>query len=168
MADFSKLVPFILQWEGGFVNDPLDKGGATNKGVTIATFRQFYGANATVEQLKNISIAEWDNIFKSGYWNRWRADEIRSQPVANILVDWLWLSGSPAIKLPQQLLGVTADGVAGAQTIAAVNASEPRTLFDNIKARRVEYINNIILKTPTNERFRKGWMNRLDALKFEL
>ena len=28
-----KLAPFILKWEGGFVNDPLDLGGATNKGV---------------------------------------------------------------------------------------------------------------------------------------
>ena len=167
MADFSKLVPFILQWEGGFVNDPLDKGGATNKGVTIATFRQFYGANATVEQLKNISIAEWNNIFKSGYWNRWRADEIRSQSLANILVDWLWLSGSPAIKNPQRLLGVVPDGAVGQKTIAALNAADARKLFDDIKAARVQYINDIIARTPTNERFRKGWMNRLNALKFE-
>ena len=34
-----KLVPFILSWEGGFVNDPDDVGGATNKGITIATWR---------------------------------------------------------------------------------------------------------------------------------
>lgn len=39
MADVRKLLPFILKWEGEFVNDPLDKGGATNKGVTIATWR---------------------------------------------------------------------------------------------------------------------------------
>lgn len=35
MAIANKLVPFILQWEGGFVNDPDDLGGATNKGITI-------------------------------------------------------------------------------------------------------------------------------------
>ena len=39
MADVNKLLPFILKWEGGFVNDPADAGGATNKGVTIATWR---------------------------------------------------------------------------------------------------------------------------------
>ena len=33
MAEVKKLVPFILKWEGGFVNDPDDLGGATNKGV---------------------------------------------------------------------------------------------------------------------------------------
>ena len=38
MADVRKLVPFILKWEGGFVNDPDDLGGATNMGVTIGTY----------------------------------------------------------------------------------------------------------------------------------
>ena len=167
MADYKKLIPFILKWECGFVNDPLDKGGATNKGVTIATFRQFYGADATVEQLNGITDKQWNHIFKSGYWNRWLADEIRSQSVANILVDWLWLSGSPAIKNPQRLLGVVPDGAVGPKTIAAVNAVGARKLFDDIKAARVQYINDIIVRTPTNERFRRGWMNRLDALQFE-
>lgn len=41
MANSSKLVPFILQWEGGFVNDPDDLGGATNKGITIGTFTEY-------------------------------------------------------------------------------------------------------------------------------
>ena len=40
MADVMKLAPFILSFEGGFVNDPDDRGGATNKGVTIATWRK--------------------------------------------------------------------------------------------------------------------------------
>lgn len=40
MANLAVLAPFILSHEGGFVNDPLDRGGATNKGVTIATWRQ--------------------------------------------------------------------------------------------------------------------------------
>ena len=34
-----KLAPFVLEHEGGFVNDPLDRGGATNKGVTIAVWK---------------------------------------------------------------------------------------------------------------------------------
>ena len=38
MADIKNLIPFILKWEGEFANDPTDRGGATNKGVTIATY----------------------------------------------------------------------------------------------------------------------------------
>lgn len=29
MANIDILSPFILSWEGGFVNDPHDRGGAT-------------------------------------------------------------------------------------------------------------------------------------------
>lgn len=56
MANSSKLVPFILQWEGGFVNDPDDLGGATNKGITIGAFTEYRrkkGLSApTVKDLK--------------------------------------------------------------------------------------------------------------------
>ena len=41
MADVRKLAPFILKWEGGFVNDPDDLGGATNMGVTIGTYEAY-------------------------------------------------------------------------------------------------------------------------------
>jgi len=167
MADFKKLIPFIQQWEGGFVNDPLDKGGATNMGVTIATFRQFFGQERTIDNLKAITVEQWDYIFKVGYWNRWKADEIKNQSVANILVDWLWLSGAWGIKIPQRILGVVDDGIVGPKTLTALNASSPKELFDKIKEARVQYINDIIVKTPTNERFRKGWMNRLNAINFE-
>jgi lysozyme family protein len=40
MAEIVLLVPKILQWEGGYVNDPSDSGGAINKGVTISTWRK--------------------------------------------------------------------------------------------------------------------------------
>ena len=40
MANVNDLAPFILKWEGGFVNDPKDRGGATNMGVTLNTWNR--------------------------------------------------------------------------------------------------------------------------------
>ena len=40
MAKVELLAPTIFKWEGGFVDDPLDRGGATNKGVTLSTWKQ--------------------------------------------------------------------------------------------------------------------------------
>lgn len=171
MANSSKLVPFILQWEGGFVNDPDDLGGATNKGITIGAFTEYKkrkGQKApTVADLKNISDAEWHDVFKSLYWDRWKADEIKNQSVANILVDWVWASGSHGIKRPQRLLGVKADGIVGKQTIAALNAMDAATLFKMIKDDRAKFIDEICKARPKNEKYRKGWMNRINAIRYE-
>nr|UVX38207.1 MAG: glycosyl hydrolase [Bacteriophage sp.] len=171
MANSSKLAPFILQWEGGFVNDPDDLGGATNKGITIGAFTEYKkrkGQKApTVEDLKNISDTEWHDVFKSLYWDRWKADEIKNQSVANILVDWVWASGSHGIKRPQRLLGVKADGIVGKQTIAAINAMDAATLFKMIKDDRAKFIDEICKARPKNEKYRKGWMNRINAIRYE-
>lgn len=171
MADYRKLVPYILKWEGGFVNDPADAGGATNKGVTLATYTAYRKAKglgaATVADLWRMTEVEWTDIFKTLYWYRWQGDRILSQSVASILVDWVWGSGKWGIIIPQRILGVAQDGIVGNVTLTALNARPARELFNQIKAARVKYIDDICRARPLNERFRKGWMNRLNDLKFE-
>lgn len=171
MADVNKLKPFILKWEGGFVNDPADLGGATNKGITFATYCQYRKkkrlAEPTVEDLKNLSDAEWTEILKTMYWDRWQADRIKSQSVANILVDWCWASGVHGIKRPQKLLGVTVDGIVGEKTLAALNAQDPETIFDKIRFDRIKFIDEICKARPANEKFRKGWLNRINNFDFK-
>ena len=41
MTRAEQMIPLILKHEGGYVNNPADPGGATNKGITIATFRRY-------------------------------------------------------------------------------------------------------------------------------
>lgn len=171
MTDPKKLIPFILKWEGGFVNDPDDLGGATNKGITIGTFGDYRKQKGlpppTVLDLKNLSDKDWHDIFKTLYWDRWKADEIKSQSVANILVDWVWASGVRGILRTQIILGVASDGIVGSKTIAAINAADPKKLFDAIKADRAKFIDEICKARPKNEKYRRGWMNRLNAIKYE-
>ena len=109
MADAQKLVPFILSWEGGYVNDPDDVGGATNKGITIATWR-LHGCDndgdgdIDADDLRIITNEQWMEIFKCQYWDRWKADEIENQSIANIVVDWVWASGVHGIKQVQKIV----------------------------------------------------------------
>lgn len=190
MANANILLPFILRWEGGFVNDPTDRGGATNKGVTITTWRQVGydkdgDGDIDVDDLKLLTNEDVrDRVLVPHYWNRWKADTINDQKIANILVDWVWASGSHGIKSPQRLLGVNVDGIVGPKTIEAVNFADPQSLFLAIYDERVKFINNIVERSVseyekkigrkatetellkyTQKRFRKGWLNRLSELK---
>ena len=172
MADVKKLAPFILKWEGGFVNDPDDLGGATNMGVTMATYKVYCKRKGrpepAIDDLKHLSNDEWIDILKSLYWDKWKADQIKSQSVANILVDWVWASGNYGIKIPQELLGVTADGIVGKNTLAAVNNyPSQHELFDKIRQARLDHIDRICKSRPVNEKYRRGWCNRINNLYFE-
>lgn len=167
MADYRKLKPFVLKWEGGFVNDKNDLGGATNKGITLAAFRTAYGKYKSVSDLKNITDSQWEHIFKTYYWDKWKGDEIEDQNVANILVDWTWCSGAYGIKIPQRVLGVSVDGVVGGKTIAALNDRDGKALFKELKEERIAYIDRICQTRPQNRKFRNGWLNRINSLKYE-
>ena len=173
MADVNKLIGFILKWEGGFVNDPDDLGGATNKGVTIATWRQVGydkdgDGDIDVDDLKLLTNDDVMNrVLKPHYWDRWKADNIKKQSIANILVDWVWASGKYGIVRPQKILGVVADGIVGNKTISALNNyPDQKQLFDLIKADRVAYIDEICKARPANLKFRTGWLRRLNELKY--
>ena len=167
MADYRKLKPFILRWEGGYINDQADLGKQTNKGVTLSTYRSVFGKNKTVSDLKKITDEQWEFIFKKFYWDKWKADDIKDQNVANILVDWLWCSGSYGIKIPQMVLGVSVDGIVGSKTIAAINARDGRELFDTIKQERKDFIDRICQTRPQNRKFKNGWLNRINSLDYE-
>ena len=167
MANHKILEPFILKWEGGFVYDKDDLGGATNMGVTLATYRSVFGSKKTAKDLKRMTRVQWGIIFKKYYWDKWKADDINDQNVANILVDWLWCSGSYGIKIPQEVLGVSIDGIVGSKTIAAINVRDGRELFDTIKQERKDYIDRICQARPQNKKFKKGWLNRINSLDYE-
>lgn len=172
MAKCELLLPYLMRWEGGYVNDPHDRGGATNKGVTIATWRKVgYDINGdgNIDVVDLQELSDYDvltRVLKPHYWDRWQADDIISQSVANILVDWVWGSGAYGIKIPQRLLGVEIDGIVGPQTLAAVNAQEPRELFMRLKQERADFLHRIVDNNPTQKRFIRGWMNRLNDLTF--
>lgn len=148
----------------GFANDASDSGGATMCGVTLKTFRAVYGKDKTVDDLKAITVQQWIDILYSRYWTQWKADDIESVSVACMLVDWLWHSGKFAIRIPQYMLGVRVDGIVGEQTIAAVNLQNARTLFDDLKEERKNYLSRIAV--GAKKRYLNGWLKRVNDLEF--
>ena len=167
MADFAKYAPLLQELEGGFVNHPDDKGGPTCAGVTLATYRNVYGEDKTVEDLRHISNDEWSHIMKTFYWDRCKADKISSQKVAELIVDWCINSGSIGICKTQEVVGAKPDGIVGPITLSLINSSDPARLFERLwNARRQHYI-NIVKRSPSQKVFMTGWMNRLNRFCYE-
>lgn len=141
-------------------------------GITIGTYRQWHRSRGlpepSVADLRAISYEEWLQILKSLFWDKWQADEIRNQKVAEHLVDWAWMSGLSTIRRAQRLLGVKADGVVEQKTISAVNSFENQdysaALIEALKEARNVHIEEICRARPINLKFRAGWLRRIAAL----
>ena len=149
-----------------------DRGGATNKGVTLATWRR-YGydkdCDGDIDERDVMLITEYDAIYeimKPVYWDKWQADKIQSQAIANLVVDWYWNSGAYGIRLPQKILGVKMDGAVGPKTIAALNGyPDQRELFNRLWKEREDYLRRLGAN-PTQKKFLQGWLNRLNSIQW--
>lgn len=172
MADIKQLNPIIRKWEGGYINDPTDKGGATNMGVTIATWKRVgydkdHDGDIDSTDIKLLSPDDFNYVLKS-YWNTWKADQIVNQKIANILVDWVWGSGKWGVIIPQRILGLKGtdvDGQVGNQTLGLVNAADPVVLLAKIYAARQDFLHGIVAGNPSQVKYIKGWLNRLADFK---
>lgn len=173
MADIRKFMPLLLSVEGGYVNDPDDPGGATNLGVTLATWREAGydidgDGDIDSDDMRLLSVSDAvARVIKPMFWDRWKADEINCQAVANILVDWLYNCGSAGIKTPQRMLGVDQDGIVGPKTLAALNGADQEEFFAAVKSERIKYYSDLVARKPEMRKFFNGWVNRLLVYKYE-
>ena len=190
MAKIEKLIPHILLWENGIKTLPgetlrqtyerarakgvikkkSDRGGPTLAGVTLTTFNEWRaktGGRKGESELAKLSYDEWLAILKSLFWDRCNADNIMSQSVANMFVDWAWHSGPGVIRNVQDIFSLRQDGIVGPKTLAALNALPAQTVFNRIKAARERYYRKIVQNRPSQQKFLNGWLNRLNDLKFE-
>lgn len=186
MSTIDKFIPILFRWEAGitikpneslesaylrakkvgFANDPNDTGGATMVGVTIGTYRTYCRykgwKSPSVNDLKEMPYKVWRDIVYTLYWSKWKAENIIDQNVANIVVDWVWGSGATTIKKVQKLLGVTADGIVGPKTLASLN--NMYEIKDKIYQARKAYFEAIVRNNPTQKKWLRGWMNRLNYI----
>lgn len=149
----------------GVAYDPADLGGLTLVGITNSTYKEYCrrkGLEGT--QLSSLDYSQWIEIFTDMFWSRWLADRIKDRKTARMLVDWLWMSGNYAIKIPQRELGVKVDGIVGQKTLAALNALPSGEAFRRMKNLRIAHIESICRARPANRRFRTGWLRRINSL----
>ena len=69
MDCFNKALQFVLKWEGGYSNNPNDKGGATNKGITQNTYNTWLSSKGqNHKDVRHITDSEVKQIYYNNYW----------------------------------------------------------------------------------------------------
>lgn len=189
MADFKISYELLKEWENlhtkkGLIvysNIPQDKGGETVLGVArkknpnlsiwqeVDKLKKEYGTHDLI--LLSNKILENENItkvveyfFENNYWKKLKCDIVKHQDFASNLF-LLGVNAGPkiAIKVGQKSCGIADDGIIGKQTINAWKMASDKECkkFTEIEIKHYE---SIIIKDPSQERFRRGWLKRANAV----
>ena len=165
---------FTYKWEGGekFVNDPSDPGGATKFGISLRFLKNLPLKTADINHDgkktwhdimlldKNLS----KNIFFEYFWKTICADKM-PDTLAMVAYDTAVNIGTTrTIKMIQEIIGVSPDGVIGVKTLAAINKVDEMGSAKQLLKNRATYYLKLAANTEWADKFIKGWLNRTSAL----
>lgn len=155
-ANFAACLKTSLVYEGLWSDHPRDPGGATMKGITLATFRR-YKPGATKTQLRNITQTDVEYIYRDGYWSPIRGDDLPGGVDLSTL-DYAINSGpSRSVRDLQSVLGVQADGKVGGETLKALALSDKKQVIQQHCAKRLGFMRGL----KTWDTFKRGWSARV-------
>jgi len=172
---FSKVSGVILRHEGGYVNDPDDKGGETNMGITIDTWKAFAPGDlnipATSKTLKEMTKEQTETIYYNHYWKPKGFCKLENTKIALMIYDWTITSGR-AIKQIRKLLHgeynakLSINNHMDDDMINCVNdIDNQEQLLNRIADVRKDYYRSLTVtdgKPNAQVKFLKGWINRVD------
>ena len=166
MSDpFDTCLAFTLQQEGGFTDNPKDPGGATCQGITLATLRTWTGKPSLgVADIRNISAATVQAIYRADYWNRMRCDALPPGVDLMVFDHGVNTGTASAARLLQQALGMTgaaASGSVDAKTLAGSAEADPTALIGLLADRQTAYYHSL----SGFATFGKGWLARVTRRK---
>lgn len=149
MKNFDQCFKWLLIDEGGYTNDPADSGGATNFGITIKDYRMYINPKGTPADVKKMTVDQAKRIYKSKYWDALGCDKLPSG-VDYACFNYGVLAG---IGRPKANLKRFAD------------IKDPDKLIDAMCDEMKGFLQRLAARRPKDQRFLKGWMNRVDRLR---
>jgi lysozyme family protein len=166
----------LIKREGGYVNNPADRGGATKYGITEAVAR----VNGFKGNMRDLTLEVARAIYKKQYWIAPRFDEVNtlSSAVAEELLDTCVNCGTgfakPLLQRALNLLNnqgkagwsyLVVDGIYGLATLGALKIYLAKRGKDGEKV-LVRVLNimqgqryiEICERNPSQEQFFYGWI----------
>lgn len=149
MSTFKDAVDLVLLHEGGYVHDPKDKGGETNYGISKRAFPN--------EDIKALTRDRAKELYREHYWIPAHCEQLPPHLRALHMDSAVNCGVKRAIQFLQRAAGVKDDGVFGPETAKAA----PHVRLAKYALQRITHYERIIAKEPTQARFRKGWIRRV-------
>lgn len=143
--NFDKMLKFVLLREGGYSNNPNDKGGETNKGITYQTYNSYRKSRGlSPRSVKYITDEEVRDIYYNNYYKASGADKIQNPKLAAYVFD-------AAVNM----------GVSRAKEFLAKSGNDLNT-YEQL--RRNKY-NQFVEYDSSQRCFLQGWNNRINSLR---
>jgi Glycosyl hydrolase 108/Predicted Peptidoglycan domain len=160
-ARFDACMPFIFKAEGLYSDNPNDRGGPTNFGITLATLKSYEdNQGLTADNVKKLTPDMAKEIYRTAYWNRMQCGAL--PPGLDLEVFDFGVNAGPgeAVKMLQKIVGVTADGSIGPITLAAVRALNTRDLISRYSDARLAFYKGL-----NQPEFEQGWTTRVSQIE---
>lgn len=183
---YDDALAFVLRAEGGYVNNPADPGGATNYGITQATYDDYReDEDKPAQSVRLITKDEVARIYHTRYWRLCGAPALvaaAKHRLAFVTFDWAVNAGvSRSQVYVQAVVGTTPDGMWGERTLDAIALCDDAAATSAYLALRADHYRARVGQDAARDRltanrlppkyvpkvhppsgqFLKGWLARL-------
>lgn len=172
MADFDPAMTYLASLEGGYVNDPDDRGGATKYGISLNFYKQNIDRYADDQDIQALTREDAENIYHEWFWHPSGVEALDSQPVANRVFALAVHAGlRPAVRVLQRAINrsgykLDVDGVLGPKTANAANSVDLSQLLPDFRLSALEFYLQLLgmeiakVRRTQFDDFAKGWLRR--------
>lgn len=184
---FAAALAVVLAHEGGFVDDPVDPGGATNYGISLRFLRaeiaadraalEVYDVDADgdvdADDMRRLTRDQAGELYRSAFWDRYGFGRLADEIAIKTFDLAVNMGARQAVKLLQRAVracgvdGVADDGVLGPITLGAVRRIDgdlgPYALRAALRSEAAGFYRALIAARPPFEKYRRGWLNRAYA-----
>ena len=154
---FERAVMVVLRHEGGYVDDPLDRGGETNFGISSRS-------NPDID-ISSLTRAQAVEIYWERYWRGLHYEELPPQVATKTFDLAVNMGRRKAVACLQRALRacglrVRVDGILGPETWGAVWKTDGASLLPALRSEAAGEYRLIAARDSSQIRFVRGWLDR--------
>ncbi len=169
-----EMLDTIFTHEGGFVDHPDDRGGATNFGITQRTYSQWLDRPVSVQDMQDMTKGIAKEIYLANYYYSPNIHQLPESIQPCVFDSAINHGPSRAIKFVQQVCNdiesesLVVDGLCGRNTCRV--ALECASTKDNLLRamlvnERIRFFAHIVAEDASQQKFLKGWLNRAESFR---